>query len=395
MSINAQTTWALLPILLAGFAPGRAEAQVPDPTKAILAWTLPWDADWVTAVNFLGNNRVAAGNNLGQILIWDLPDKPGAAAPPPVRRLDGHTNTVNRLLATPNGLWLISASNDHTIRYWDLNSATSGTDTIVLNAEKIADASSPRGKRAGKKVPPAINATVQLQKAAKVLEEHRDWVLGLALSRDGKILVSGDDKGEVIVWDRPAARELRRWKVKGWIWALALAPNAQTLLVSERIPLVFDSGSHAGLKLWDLQTGTEKLDLIKEVAKQRIAAAAFSPDGKILAVARGGEINGPNGKVTLLDVASGKKLRELAPGHLDGATDVLFSPDGQFLFSTGRDTTVRVWRLADGKLIKELGQPRGGQSKDWLHAVAISSDGRWLAAGDMAGQVQVWALAGK
>jgi hypothetical protein len=48
--------------------------------------------------------------------------------------------------------------------------------------------------------------------------------------------------------------------------------------------------------------------------------------------------------------------------------------------------------VADGKLVKELGQPRGGQFKDWIHAVAASPDGRRLAAADMAGQVQVWAL---
>ena len=52
--------------------------------KAALAWTLPWDADWVTAVCFIGSHRrVAAGNNRGQILLWDLPDKPTPACPPP------------------------------------------------------------------------------------------------------------------------------------------------------------------------------------------------------------------------------------------------------------------------------------------------------------------------
>jgi WD40 repeat protein len=381
--------------LLAALRAEPVQAQSVDPSKAALAWTLPWDADWVTAVCFLGPGRVAAGNNLGQILVWDLPDKAGGPTPPPVRRLDGHTNTVNRLVATPDGRWLISASNDHTLRCWDLQAESTGSEALVLNAERIADASSPAGRRAGKKAPPPLRATVALQKAAGILTGHGDWVLGLALGRDGNTLVSGDDKGEVIVWDRAAGKEVRRWKVKGWAWALALAPDAQTVFVSERIPLVFDSGRHAGLKLWDLRTGTAGRDLVKEVEKQVIAAAAFSPDGKLLAVGRGGEVDGPSGKVTLLDPASGKKVRELAPGHLYGVTDLAFSPDGTHLYSSGRDTTVRAWRVADGKLVKELGQPRGGQFKDWIHAIAVAPDGRWLAAADMAGQVQIWALAGK
>ena len=57
--------------------------------NAALAWTLPWDADWVTSVCYLGPRRIAAGNNRGDILVWDLPEKPGAPAPFPSRRLDG------------------------------------------------------------------------------------------------------------------------------------------------------------------------------------------------------------------------------------------------------------------------------------------------------------------
>ena len=54
--------------------------------KAALAWTLPWEDDWVTAVAILGpTRRLAAGNNLGQILVWELPEKLDAPLPHPVR----------------------------------------------------------------------------------------------------------------------------------------------------------------------------------------------------------------------------------------------------------------------------------------------------------------------
>ena len=129
----------------------------------------------------------------------------------------------------------------------------------------------------------------------------------------------------------------------------------------------------------------------KEI-KERMAAAAFSPDGKWMAVCRGGEAGGLSGKVTMLDPATGKKLRETSPGHLDGATDLAFHPDGKHIFSAGRDTLVKIWRLEDGKHVRDLGKSRGGQSKDWICAIAISPDGNLLAAADMAGQVQIYAL---
>jgi WD40 repeat protein len=354
--------------------------------KATLTWNLLWDDDWVTAVQFLGDNRVAAGNKLGDILVWDLPTEPGKLAPPPLRRLAGHTNTVNRLLATPDQRWLISASNDHTIRYWDMQADPQETATMTLNARVREEAAARK-----RKVPAAIEAKVRVQSAAQILTGHHEWVLGLNQTPDGKLLVSGDDRGEVIVWDRPAGKEVRRWKLKGWAWALAVDPKGGSLLVSERLPLVFDSGRRFSVKLWDLKTATVKTDLSK-VFKEMISAAAFSPDGKWLAIGRGGEIDGLNGTVALLDPATGKKLRVLTPGHLNGLTDLAFHPDGKHLCSCGRDTTVKVWRLEDGKLIKVLGQPRGGQFKDWFHAVAISQDGRRIAAADMAGQVQVWSL---
>ena len=372
--------------LLTILAPHSAAAQDVDFNRSSLAWNLQWDTDWVTAVSFVGDNRIAAGNNLGHILVWELPGGSGGAAPSLVRRLVGHTNTINRLVATPDGRWLISASNDHTIRYWDMQAPAKGEEAIVLNARTREDLI----KRKSSKVPPPIEAKVATQESERTLSGHKDWVLGLALSKDGNTLVSGDDKGEVIVWDRATGNKRAQWKVKGWVWALALSPDAFSLCVSERVHLVFDSGRHAGLKTWDLK-GQVKQDFGKLMVKEMpVAAAAFSPDGKMLAVGRGGETD--SGKVTLLDPADGKKLRELTPGHYSGLTDIAFHPDGKHLFTSGRDTVVRVWKAEDGKLIKELGTPRGGQFKDWIHAVSVSPDGRWLAAADMAGAVQVWAL---
>src|SRR5215204_6080724 len=99
--------------------------------KAALAWTLTWDADWVTAVSFIGNSRrVAAGNNLGQIVMWELPEKPGGEAPKPIRKLDGHTNVISRLTCTADGKSLISSSYDHTIRIWDPQSSPNGSEEL-------------------------------------------------------------------------------------------------------------------------------------------------------------------------------------------------------------------------------------------------------------------------
>ena len=376
--------------------------------KATLLWSLPWDADWISAVSFVGAKHIAAGNNLGEILLWELPEKPDPApeptdktkssssekserpiysAPLPNRQFTGHSNVINRLLCAENR-WLISASNDHTLRYWDLQAAPGATAKLVLNARTIEDIS--RNKSSGRKSPTPLEAEVRTQPAAKTIQ-GKEWIVGLSMSHDQSTLITGDDAGQVALLNRAGGTEKKRWQVKGWAYAVAISPDLKQALVSERYPLVFDSGRHTAVKLWDAAGGTVQHDLSKEFKDMQIAAAAYSGDGKTLAIGRGGE---GDGKIFLLDPVTGKKQRELAPIHQYGVTDLCFHPDGKHLASTGRDTVVRLWNVADGKLVKELGKPRGGQFKDWFHAISFSPDGTRLAAADMAGFVHIWQFGG-
>ncbi len=366
---------------------------MPDFAKASLAWTLTWDADWMTAVTFVGASRsVVAGNNGGGLMLWELPEKPGGDVPKPKLILDGHTNCVSRLASSPDGKAVYSASYDHAVKVWDVAAKPTGERKLVLNARAIESAEA--RKRNGAKVPPALPATVGVIGPAKTLTGHDEWVVGLDLTRDGEGLLTGDDGGKVIRWDTATGKPAKAWNCTGWAYGVALSPDQTEACVGERLPVVFDSARHAGLKLWDAKTGEMKKNLSADFKGQYIAACAYSLDGKVLAVGRGGEADGNNGVVTLLEPGTGKKLRALAPGHLSGLTDIAFHPDGKHVASCGRDTVVRVWEIKTGKLAGEIGKGRGGQFKDWIHAIAFSADGRWLLAADMIGAVQVWHLPG-
>lgn len=371
--------------------------------KATLLWSFTWDADWVSAVSFIGDKHFAAGNNLGEILIWELPEKPEPLgespsekskpadkserplylSPKPIRQMVGHSNIINRLLCAENR-WLISASNDHTVKYWDIEAKPSGMAKHVLNARTIEDIN--RNKNSGRKPPTPLETEVQTQAATKTIE-GREWIIGASLSQDETTLITGDDAGQVVVYDRKTGAEQKRWQVKGWAFAVAISPDLKQSFVSERYPLVFDSGRHTAVKLWDVATSTVQHDLSKEFKDMQIASAAYSRDGKILALGRGGE---GEGKIFLTDPSTGKKIRELSPIHQYGVTDLCFHPDGKHLASTGRDTVVRIWNIEDGKMIKELGKPRGGQFKDWFHALSFSTDGTRIAVADMAGYIHLW-----
>jgi WD40 repeat protein len=118
-----------------------------------------------------------------------------------------------------------------------------------------------------------------------------------------------------------------------------------------------------------------------------LVAVAFSPDGKLFAAAQGGETD--KGQAHLIETETGKLVRELG-SHQYGMTDVMFSPDGKYLITAGRDTAVRVSQVEDGKEVLVLGAPRGGQFKDWISAIALSPDQTRIAAADIAGTIAVW-----
>src|SRR6185436_3726880 len=71
-------------------------------------------------------------------------------------------------------------------------------------------------------------------------------------------------------------------------------------------------------------------------------------------------------------------------GHTAPGRHAIFSPDSRFLASASADGTVKLWRIADRKLVRTLMHPAG------VTSIAFSPDGQWLASGSYDGIVRVW-----
>ena len=392
--------------------------------KPKLLWQLQFEGAWPMAVAFADSGRrLVAGNQDGRLLMWDLPEQPPAFEPPkgkadrlapsapPSRMLTGHTNGVTRLVSTPDGKWIVSASLDRTVRLWDMSAVPTGDAEVVVDIETRQEEAKRSRKDDALKQP---GIAVKTQESAHVFTGHQDWIEALGINDDGQRVISGDNSSNVYVWDLASRKEVNHWKGRPWNWivATALSPDGQTALVSEyRYKRDdFDIPS-SGLKLWNVADAAEKLDLMKvqfpkympddtsygaaQVWRKFVAngliAADISPDGKLLALGQGGETD--KGQVHLLDAVTGTLVRSIT-GHQYGVTDIRFSQDGKFMLSTGRDTSLRITQVEDGKEVAQLGSPRGGQFKDWLSSLAISPDQKFVAAADIAGFVHVWSLVG-
>ena len=398
-------------------------------TKPVHLWQCSFQGEWPSAVTFLNDgNSVAAANRAGDLYLWKLPDAPPEEKPDPKdknkentppgfspqRKLIGHTNGISHLISLNKGNSLVSASLDKTIRIWDMNAKADGKTEVILNQftrEKNARYA-PKAKK--EEILNAPGISLETSSASSTLTGHSEWIKALGMSADESRLISGDDACVAIVWDLKTGKKVSSWTGydRVWITTASLSPDGKTAFTSEFIGSrsSFDRPA-AQARLWNADDGTLKQDLLKvwtpkvkekdridsygyaqtwgKLMKRGLVCSAFSPDGKLLAAGQGGETN--TGQVHIIDVNTGKILRTIS-GHKYGVCDLKFSDDGKYVLSSGRDTTVRICQVADGKEVATLGTSRGGQFKDWISAIAISPDQKRVAGADIAGFVHIWQL---
>lgn len=97
-----------------------------------------------------------------------------------------------------------------------------------------------------------------------------------------------------------------------------------------------------------------------------------------------------NGRLSIVDCASDRVL-DSRQAHAGGACDLAVVPGSDRLLTVGGDRTVRLWRCSGGK-IQEIGKPYL-QHDQPLIGVAVSPDGRWIAAVDESARLVVWGFA--
>ena len=247
--------------------------------------------------------------------------------------LTGHRGLVEGLAFTPDGRSLVSADG-LTIRLWDL---ASGKERAVLSPG------------------PGYSC------------DH------VAIAGDGNTLVLGGDK--VTLWDLSQGKQMG-------VVASGAKPsfvNAGGVSIAYLNPAIAADGQAVAarcdqsvVKVWVKEGGAwqERHSLQGHGWGY---SAAFSPDGKTLAVS--------GGQVRCYDVATGQ-VRLALEGHKGTCFGVNYSADGKALITAAQDKTARVWDAATGRQIACFAHSLA------VHGAMLSADGK--VAATASGVIRVW-----
>gem|GEM_PF-2707143 len=164
------------------------------------------DGRWLAAYgkpNSRGN-----GGEVNDVFLWDLNQlaRNGNLGSPIV--LKGHEKPVRSLAVSGNSRWLVSGSEDRTVRVYDLKAGYPAAEQIVLKGHELAVNSvaiSPDGRWLATGGRDSILRVWDMQNrqnaAAPIeLQEHEGWISTLAFSPDGRWLASGSFDNTIRLW---------------------------------------------------------------------------------------------------------------------------------------------------------------------------------------------------
>ena len=202
----------------------------------------------------------------------------------------------------------------------------------------------------------------------RTLTGHTDGVAAIVVTPDGRQVISASYDKTLKVWDLANGKELRTLTGHtDWVMAVTVTPDGQLVI----------SGSHdETLKVWELSSGKELQTLTGHIGM--VSAVVVTPDGQQVVSASW------DGSLRVWNLTNGKELRALL-GHTKEINAVAITPDGQRVISGSRDETLKIWNLANGKELRTLTGHKGE-----INAVAVSPDGRWMVS--VAMTMKVWEL---
>jgi hypothetical protein len=218
--------------------------------------TLRGHRDALLAAALRPDGKLAATGSYDQsIRLWDT------STGKELRLLNGHNGPVFDLAFDPSGRLLASASGDRTVKLWDVAKGERLDTFSQPLKDQYAVAFLPDGRHV---IAGGVDSRVRVWKLSDSAKEgtnelveslfaHDGPILRLAVSHDGRWIVSSSEDRTIKVWNAARYEQAARFTQQSdWATALAISPD-NTTLVAGRI-----DGSLSERSLADLSAGPSR-----------------------------------------------------------------------------------------------------------------------------------------
>jgi len=260
-----------------------------------------------------------------------------------IAALHGHTAEITCFATSPDGKRIVTGSEDHTAKLWDL---ATGSEVFSLRA-------------------------------------HTESVTCVAFSPDGTRIATGSRDKTVRLWDAASGSELAT--LRGHpprIERVSFSPDGKRIATKPE-PTSSDTpeGPPDTVRLWDVATGVE----LSALSGKSLHAGPYGPEfafskdsQRMLTWSTRDET------AVVWDSLTGAEVCRLL-GHRKGVTNAVFSPDGKRIATASYDETVKLWDVATGAGLVTFDDNGGG-----CFDLQFALDGKRLVGMTSCGFLQLW-----
>lgn len=288
-----------------------------------------------------------------------------------VSNLVGHSSGIRDVAVTKDGHYIISASDDRTIKVWEFNT---GKEVRTLKERP----------NYVNTIAVAPNEEYLVSVSADNTLKIRDFESGMLIKKltgytgaktavitpNSKYVIAASNDHTLRVLDLKTGNEIRKLKLHSTrVCAVAITFEGK---------FAVSASEDSTIKIWDVESGREIRKINAGSAK--ISSLAITPNEKYIISASGDR------RIKVFGFKDGKEIRILE-GHSSGAREVAVTPDSERVISASNDREIKVWDIETGKEFKPL---KGHSSS--VRAIRVTENGKYLISGSSDGILKIWNL---